>query len=416
MRLKIEEWLSGQIISEEAENLLEESIVCYKASAYRAGFLFSYLFFLTVLRERILSAKKPDDIPETIWRGIIKKLHDDDKRDGEVFDQVKRGPGTWGIFNLNDDLRQQVTYWKNRRNDCAHAKTNGIQASHIESFWSFIQYNLPKFVVNGGKDALLEKVRIHFDITLTAPNTDFEYITQEIVHSIYESEYKEFIAQLYELLGDKINNYSSESERRINFWLRLFGLNKSFDKALIEYLLENEKLLNAILMKDSSKVVYFRGHPQFIRKLWYGGRIDPSILAALLRNDLIPVEQQEEAITNIVESNQFINPEIILEEDMNVLIEKGLATVFKRIAFEEYYINSFDWANNAKRWLVVWFIKKYGLDEIIVRSLSTTFIGGHPWHLRDGLKEVLNEDPVLKDSFVRIAQENQYVLPTLLGF
>jgi hypothetical protein len=416
MRLKIEEWLSNQIVSEEAENLLKESIVCHKASAYRAGFLFSYLFFQTVLKERILSAKKPDDVPVAKWSAIIQNLRNDDKWDEEVYEAVKRGPGSWVIFNLTDDLRQQVTYWKNRRNDCAHAKTNGIQASHVESFWSFIQYSLPKFVVNGGKAALLEKVRMHFDITLTAPNTDFEYITREIVHSIYEHDYKEFIVELNQLLGDTFFDSSYESERKISFWLRLFGLNEAFDKTLIEYLLENEKLYNAILKNDSSKVVYFRGHHQFIRKLWFDGKIEPSILAALLRNDLIPVDQQEEAIVNIVNSHQRVYPEIIQEEDMNILIAKGLPTIFKRIAFEERNISSFEWANHAKRWLVVWYIKKYGVDETIVWSLSITFTGDHPWHLRDALKEVFSEDPTLKDSFIRIAQEKGYSLPVLLGF
>ncbi|MDH6374320.1 hypothetical protein M2444_006170 [Paenibacillus sp. PastF-3] len=417
MRLKIEEWLTSQIVSEEAGNLLKESIVCYKASAYRAGILFSYLFFQTVLKERILSAKKPDDIPVAKWNAIIQNLRNDDKWDEEVYEAVKRGPGSWVIFNLTDDLRQQVTYWKNRRNDCAHAKTNGIHASHVESLWSFIQYNLPKFVVNGGKAALLEKVRVHFDITLTAPNTDFMYITNEIIHSIYEYDYEEFIVELNQLVGeDTFFDSLYGSERKISFWLKLFGLNDAFDKTLIEYLMVNENLNNAILKSDSSKVVYYREHPQFIRKLWFDGKIEPSILAALFRNDLIPFDQQEEAIESIVISYQRVYPEIIQEEDMNVLIARGLPTIFKRIAFVESRISSFEWANHAKRWLVIWYIKKYGVDEIIVWALTNTFRGDHPWHLRDALKEVFNEDPVLKDSFVMISQEKGYILPTLLGF
>ena len=40
---------------------------------------------------------------------------------------------------------------------------------------------------------------------------------------------------------------------------------------------------------------------------------------------------------------------------------------------------------------MVWYIEKYGVDETIVWSLSITFTGEHPWHLRDALKEVLME-------------------------
>lgn len=416
MKLKIEEWLSIQVVSEEAGNLLKEAIVCYKASAYKAGLLFSYLFFQTVLKERVLSTKKPDDVPEAKWNGIIQNLRNDDKWDEEVYETVKRGPGSWVVFNLTEDLRQQVTYWKNRRNDCAHAKTNGIQAAHVESFWSFIQYNLPKFVVNGGKAALLEKIRVHFDITLTARNAGFDYIIQEIVHSIHEREHKEFITELNQLLGDTFYDSSSESEHRISFWLKLFGLSEAFDRTLIEFLLENKKVCNAVLESDSSKVACFRSHPQFIRKLWFDGKVEPRILAALFRNDLIPTDQQEEAIENLVKSNQRVYPESISEEELNILISKGLPTIFKRIAFITYYISSFDWANHAKRYLVVWYIKKYGIDAIVVSSLSNTFIGDHPWHLREALKEVFNEDPSLKETFERIAQENEYRLPALLGF
>ncbi|GGF94101.1 hypothetical protein [Paenibacillus aceti] len=416
MRLKIEEWLSNQTVSEEAQNLLQESIVCYKASAYRASFLFSYLFFQTVLKERILSSEIPGDVPLSKWNGIIQNLRNDDKWDEEVYEVVKRGSGNWVIFNLNDDLRQQVSYWKNRRNDCAHAKTNGIQASHVESFWAFIQYNLPKFVVNGGKAALLEKIKVHFDIALTAPNADFEYIIQEIVNSIYEHEYRKFIEDINQLLGDTFFDSSYESERKIKFWLRIFGLNEAFDKSLIEYLQENEKLCNALLKSDSSKVVYFRGHPQFIRKLWFDGKVDVSILAALFRNNLIPTDQEEEAIVNFIRSSQPVYPESIPEEDMNILVSKGLPIKLKNIAFEERCIGVFDWANHAKRWLIVWYIKKYGIDEVVVKALSITFQGANPWHLKDALKEIFDEDSTLKDSYIRIAQDKGYHLPELLGF
>jgi len=56
---------------------------------------------------------------------------------------------------------------------------------------------------------------------------------------------------------------------------------------------------------------------------------------------------------------------------------------------------------------VVWYIEKYGVDETIVWSLSITFTGEHPWHLRDALKEVFNGDPTLKDSFKSIAIERK---------
>ncbi len=63
MRLPIEDWLSSQELSRESEGLFRESITCYKASAYRAAFLFSFLAFQTVIRDRIVNAQVPTGIP-----------------------------------------------------------------------------------------------------------------------------------------------------------------------------------------------------------------------------------------------------------------------------------------------------------------------------------------------------------------
>lgn len=51
MKLKFEEWLVEQEIDKDTEvnDLFLEGITCYKASAYRAALLFSFLGFQTVI-------------------------------------------------------------------------------------------------------------------------------------------------------------------------------------------------------------------------------------------------------------------------------------------------------------------------------------------------------------------------------
>jgi hypothetical protein len=66
--LQIEKWITEQDFPEEATNLLDEGITCYKAGAYRAGLLFSYLGFEKVIKNRLLDAKRPDNVPEGAWK------------------------------------------------------------------------------------------------------------------------------------------------------------------------------------------------------------------------------------------------------------------------------------------------------------------------------------------------------------
>ena len=138
MKLPFEEWILSQEISADAKDLISEAIVCYKANANRAALLFSYLCFQTIIRDRMLNANRPDNIPEGMWTDILKKLRNEDTWDQTVFDNLQRQQPK-EIFILNDDIRNQITYWKNRRNDCAHSKNNIIGVSHVdEKFLVFI--------------------------------------------------------------------------------------------------------------------------------------------------------------------------------------------------------------------------------------------------------------------------------------
>lgn len=57
MILPIEKWMVEQDFPIEATNLLDEGCTCYKAGAYRAGLLFSYLGFEKIIKNRLLDAR-----------------------------------------------------------------------------------------------------------------------------------------------------------------------------------------------------------------------------------------------------------------------------------------------------------------------------------------------------------------------
>lgn len=143
-----------------------------------------------------------------------------------------------------------------------------------------------------------------------------------------------------------------------------------------------------------------------IRQLWYRSKdhITLQLFVALLRNELIPTDQQKEAICHLIISSQSMSPDDFTANEMALLISKGFLEYFKRIAFLDNNISNFKWANDCKRWMVVWFIEQFGLDEEVVSSLSNTFtFGNTPWHLRDALIEMFNNNPTLKSDYVRIS-------------
>ena len=45
MKLFIEDWINSQQFEKEINILFEESFICYKAGAFRASFVFSYICF-----------------------------------------------------------------------------------------------------------------------------------------------------------------------------------------------------------------------------------------------------------------------------------------------------------------------------------------------------------------------------------
>ena len=117
MKLKIDEWIEDNKFSTKVNVLLKDSSVCYKAGAYRASLLFSYLGFLTVLKERIISGVKPKNYEQGHWDNLISKLQNDEKWEQAIFDatqqQAKTDQQTKAIirdpiFSINEDIREQI--------------------------------------------------------------------------------------------------------------------------------------------------------------------------------------------------------------------------------------------------------------------------------------------------------------------
>jgi hypothetical protein len=122
MKLLFERWSEEQNFSIKANNLFQESFICYKNNAYRASLLFSYLGFLTHIKEVIIKTPPPASLKPGRWTNLLANLQNDDTWEKAVYEEITNSSNP--IFNIKEDLRLQVKYWKDRRNDAAHFKSN----------------------------------------------------------------------------------------------------------------------------------------------------------------------------------------------------------------------------------------------------------------------------------------------------
>ena len=302
MRLKIEIWLAEQHFSSKIIPIFEESIRAYKASAYKAGLLFSYLGFLSVLKERVNQAQSPEGIDPKKWEEIRDSINNAEQWDASIFQSItrKRQP----IFLIPESIVQEVTYWKDRRNDCAHYKHENIDYHHVEGFWSFLQTHLPKFVVNGSKESLLQRMLEHFDYSLTPQGRDISPLVKEIGHVVDNAELPTFFKLLEQALLKEFND--NEICNKI-YDSVLSNCRPEIKEELVSFLKKEQDRLLSFLQSYTDKTLHVNltnkeARRICIKKLFRGflSDNDSKILASIIQNDIIEEDQREDIFEAIM--------------------------------------------------------------------------------------------------------------------
>lgn len=203
MKLLIEDW-SHKNLTENAMDLMEEAVMCYKVGAYRSAYLMSYLAFKVTIRERVLKATKPDCINEKCWEEQILRFLDNDNKWEEKLNMIvsattENGQGERGVFRFTnyERTKNRYEYWKDVRNSCAHAKDEHITSSTVEQFWNYIQDDLSEFYVLGGEAYLLEKLCYDYKYFNTVGKEELEKTLQEISF-VYKKDIQRCFRQFYE--------------------------------------------------------------------------------------------------------------------------------------------------------------------------------------------------------------------------
>lgn len=360
MKLHFETWLDTQKISTEAQASFDESFICFKVGAYRAALLFAYTGFMNIIRDRICSADLPGEYRkrssdrENQWEKLQKALKDEvDSWEDTSFNCIKGNCCRKGekagdkeaiIFILSDDLREQVAYWRSRRNDCAHSKPNLIIAAHVESFYAFLESNLGKFAVSGSKLQMQGKILKCFDSnsTLNKDEKLRDTIRYELSNSLGDLE---FIKETYSELSKLV-----VGEPHYEFLNSCFQYGTDdLQEACRKFLNQEEKrsdLANFLLEypENTSNVLGAAGEDNMAFALWNkeivslipqcGAEKHFNLLCSFLNASLIKSEEEVktvlERMVNKLSSYQTCHYPLSLDEvRLDRLFKAGMGNILK---------------------------------------------------------------------------------------
>ncbi|MCC7065892.1 MAG: hypothetical protein IT456_24005 [Planctomycetes bacterium] len=390
MNLPIEKWATETNLPHEALGALREASVCYRAGAYRAALLFSYVTWGLVLRSRILRAKCPPGYPDAKWTTLQDSMSNEDKWDVAVFDATQtQKPAT--IFSVSDDLRAQVRYWKDRRNDCAHSKNNSIAAPHVEALWEHLRSNLDKFQVGGSVEDLVERIRDHFDLNITPPGAPCDELARTITTAVPAKERLAFFDSVSAVFRSKIGTRDFWNAKAPPFFEAVIRVTPEHVVAdAAQFLRGHIDALALVLLAHPHLSHVLRGAPDSVRMLWRTklstrGSESTALYASILRMGLIPSGEREEAHQHMIDQAFLPPPD---PQDFDTLCQSGYFTAFKSLAINERKLDNFDWGNSNAA-MMAFYVGTFPLDDESARALSSIFSSPyHPRSARDRLREL----------------------------
>lgn len=422
MKIQQEIWLEAQTFVEETRELFLEGIRCYKSEAYKASLLFSYLGLQSMIKNRVMESDKPDGYVQNEWDYKKRDLiNDDETWEKKVQELVKNR--TKPVFKLSQDVYDQYFYWKDRRNDCAHAKGNYISYPHVEAFWLFVQSNGQKFVVNGGKDFIIKQLQDHYDITKTPPGQDVSLIISKIPQALEKAEYHNLLESIEALTLQDPKSKSIKME----IWKKLSNLSE-LEAEFVEYLkIDSKSAFSLSLLRREPRLIkLFKDEHIFIRRTWMNFNSefnDYYIMIEMLRNSIIPIEQREELFikmisnisSDVFEYDGWIIDKEIEEVDRMLLDSCGFFKTFYKKAFEEKKIvNDFNWGNRNKE-LVCYYLKFFDLDSVIVSAINRSFTTSYPpRYLNSALVEFYKKNSLIKQKHNDISNEIGESVPQVI--
>lgn len=384
-----DEFSNGTVL----RDILNDAIRCYRHGIARPALMLSYIAFIQAVRNNLLNSEMPSCFKKARWDACMNNLRSEGNWDSEVIDCIKKranGVSDPAFFELNDTLRNDVCYWRSRRNDCAHYKDSEITLSHVSAFWVFMMDNYNKFTPIGSLQQSINEYNRHFDISLTPRETSTERIFKRLSHVIKTQEDLELF------LNATSSNMDFKPQCDLVHDLLIDGYHKEL---AITFLKGEMKRLKAYLYARPKDVSLILGNdPTMTRKIWYDDlrlscrcmNVYVEMLRAKMLTDAEIKESLELYLTHEYEQGHLFIKD---EDDFNVLIDNGLYDIF----IDEYLAKSFVCHNPSdkcrKTDFYIAMIYRGGTTDKLISALSEAVTGTFPYTLRDRLKdEIFSEE------------------------
>ena len=374
-------------------DILNDAIRCYRHGIARPALMLSYIAFIQAIRNNLLNSYMPNGFKEKRWKVAMDDLRSESKWDETVIDCIKmrnKSDDDPAFFKIADTLRDDVCYWRNRRNDCAHYKDSEITLSHVSAFWVFIMDNYNKFTPLGSLQQSINDYNRHYDISYTPKGKSTENIFQRLSLVIKTQADLEFF------LDKTYDRMYVENQYELLHDLLVDGLHKEI---VISFLKKDMKILNSYLCTKPKDVSIILGNDaENTRKLWYNDfslfANSVNVYVEMLRANMIPEKEKEESLILFLKHEYKKGVfHIDNEDDITVLFDNGMYDIF----IDKYLSKKFVCSNPGdkcyKTDFYISLIDRGGINDKLIGNLSKAVKGFFPYTLKDRLKsEIFSEE------------------------
>lgn len=377
-------------------DILNDAIRCYRNGIARPALMLSYIAFIQAVRDNLLKSDMPKGFNEPRWKACMSKLRQENAWDEQVISCIKCRDNP-PYFELTDSLRDDVCYWRNRRNDCAHYKDSEITLSHVAAFWVFIMDNYNKFTPIGSLMQSVNDYKRHYNVSITPKGTSTEVIFKRLCLAIKTEDDL--------LLFLKETDSCMEYEEQAQFLHDLL-MDERHKAKVISLLTDKLKRVKMYLaLKPADVSVILGNNPEMTRKFWYEDFMlfasSANVYVEMLRAKMIPQGEIKESL-NMFLKHEYKRNAFYLDnpEDFNVLKENGLYDIF----IEEYLSEDFVYNNPGEKChktdFYISLIKRGGISDKLIKVLSESIKGTFPYTLENRLKGEIFKDEENKKQYL----------------
>ncbi|ASJ09519.1 hypothetical protein A3L11_09865 [Thermococcus siculi] len=446
--LEIEKWIESKKKQyENSQELLIESIIAYKAGAYRAAYIMSWLFFVSAIKERFLKIPNcPQDIPEESWKLVRKWFTDENYWDFNVMKALlrenlnKEEKDIEKIFNVPSDLPTLIKAYRKYRNICAHGKDYTISYSHVEAFWGFIMDALSKITITGEIEVFVDRLVETFNKF----GVDNDKLVGDLLSQALQVVSADSFQDFLEMLDSKLEEKDMSEMTRHKVFVKIYEIIQNFSKRDPKYAEYSEELVKYVIQSTKIDTQVFAGlYPESLRDILSQRPIYAEELLTLLERAVSTEEEmppyilpqclelalmdlaylQEDTFNKLIGlvkkipyiltnwNVQWVGTMLSQKPELVEILDKhGFFDNLKRVILDKVIVpKGFNFTTaNERSLLPTIYIKHKGLDEDLVKKMVIVFSDKdehYPYRVKDALEDYFKTNTEKWDEFKQIFQK-----------